>query len=292
MESALSGLVRSRPAAAGGDQLPNYWNAQRLEPSILLPSSGQEARPTAGIGAWGAWTQLEPAIGQDMVLVAAHFTFITTATMSGWVQIGADPAGGSSYSAVAETAMHAFIAGSGSAPIHARTSRLGPVPVTSGSSIGVRVYKTGGHAGCAIWLSAILPTASWYDPWPNTYIAGSRVTQQRRYPTVPNWQTTAMSPAWAQVYASAPNDMLVTAAEWDPFNGAGTYGGRVEVGVGAAGSEVVAARVPFPSTSLLNVACGTQEFGRKSLILSEERVAVRHYNSLTAVRVALYFEDL
>jgi hypothetical protein len=294
MVSPLTDLLRSRPAAAagGGDVLPNYWNAQRLEPSIILPSTWQDVRPTAGIGAWGAWKLVNPGLAQDVVLTAVHFNIVTTASMSCWVQVGYDPVGDGSYTPIETVGIHAFISGAGAAPLHGKTARLAPFKVPANKSIGIRAWKTAGDTRVSAFLSAILPTATWYDPWPNAYIAGGRVSAQRRYPVVPAWQTSAVTPTWTQVYAAAPNAMLLTAAEWDPANGGGANGEVIEVGVGAAGSEVIAARVGIPTMIILNWSFGYQEFGRKALIVAGERVAVRHNHTPASANVALYFEDL
>jgi len=279
---------------AGGevDLLPNYWNAQRLEPSTVLPSSYSDARPVAGIGAWGNWVSVEAAIAADLVLVALHYNVVTVQTGSCWMQLGYDPEGGTDYTVVEEVGEHAFISGTGAVPIHGGTRRLAPFLVLAGSRIGMRARKTAGHTGVGAFLSAVSPEAGWVDPWPNTYIEGARVTGQRRFPVVNGWQNSVVQPTWTEVYAAAPNDMLLTALEWDPANAAGAQGEVVEVGVGPVGEEVVAARVGIPSIRILSWASGLQEFGRKALILSGERVVVRHGLASGTRRVALYFEDL
>lgn len=274
------------------DVLPNYWNPQRLEPSIVLPSGYLDARPVAGLGSWGAWASLEASVAADVVLTALHYNVVTVASGSCWIQLGYDPEGGTDYAMIEEVGEHAFISGSGAVPIHGGTRRLAPFLVPAGSRIGIRARKTAGHTGVAAFLSALPTDASWVDPWPNTYIEGAGVSGQRRFPAVDGWQNSVAEPTWTEVYSAAPNDMLLTAAEWDPQNAAGAQGEVVEVGVGAAGEEVVAARVGIPSICVPGWASGLQEFGRKALILSGERVVVRHTWASGTQGVALYFEDL
>jgi hypothetical protein len=278
------------PLGAGG--LPNYWNPQRLEPSIILPSTYLACNFNAGIGAWGAWIILQPLLAQDSVLTALHCNLVTTASMSCWIQVGWLPPSGPPVVPFTESGIHAFVAGTGASPIHGTTARLAPIPVPLGTTVYIRAYKTAGHVGCSAFLSLVRPAAAWYSPWPNTYIAGARATVQRRFPAVPGWQASSNQPVWTQVYAAAPNNMLLTAAEWDPANVAGLMGEVIEVGVGAAGSEVVLARVGIPSLYVNGWAFGYQEFGRKAIILAGERVVVRHQLAGANRRVALYFEDI
>lgn len=276
---------------SGGDVLPNYWNPQRADPEVVLPSSGLEARPTAALATWGAWTTVEAATPRDLVLVAAHMSKITTASGSLWVQIGVDPTGGTSFAVGQEFAFHAFISGEGSVPIHSSTFRLEPCLVPAGSRVGMRGWVTVGDLRFQGYLALIAPAASWVDPWPNTYIGGGRATRQRRYPVVNGWVSLPASTAWTQVVASAPNDMLLTALEVRPGSGS-IPGLSLEVGVGAAGSEVVFSRIGIPTARIINFPFGHQEFGRKALILRGERVAVRKVVATGAQDVALYFGDL
>lgn len=277
----------------GGDVLPNYWNPQRADPEVVLPSSNLEAQATAALGAWGAWTTVQAATAGDLVLLAAHMSRITTASGSCWVQVGVDPTGGTSFTVRAEFAFHAFISGSGATPIHSSTFRLGPYLIPAGSRVAVRGWVTAGDLRFQGYLALIAPAASWVDPWANTYIAGGRATRQRRVPAVAGWLTVPAGSGWTQAVASAPNDMLLTAVEIDPSSAAGTRGDVVEVGVGAAGSEVVFSRAGIPSLRILGWPFGYQEFGRKALVLSGERVAVRKaVVSGGTHRLALYFEDL
>jgi hypothetical protein len=277
--------------AGGGDVLPNYWNPQRGDPEIILPSSGLEARPTAGLGAWGAWTTVQAATAQDLVLLAAHMSKITTASGSLWVQIGVDPAGGTSFTVREEFAFHCFISGEGSVPIHSNTFRLEPYLIPAGSCVGMRGWVTVGDLRFQGYLALIGTAASWVDTWPNTYIAGGRAIKQRRDPLVGSWVSLPASTAWTQVVASAPNDMLLTALEVRPGSG-GTQGLSLEVGVGAPGSEVVFSRIGIPTARIVNFPAGHQEFGRKALILSGERVAVRKVIATGTQDIALYFGDL
>jgi hypothetical protein len=281
--------------AGGGDILPNYWNPQRADPEIILPSSALEARLTAGLGAWGAWTVVQAATSQALVLVVAHMSKITTVSGSGWVQVGVDPAGGVNYAVRGEFAFHAFISGEGAAPIHTSTFRLAPYLVPAGSRVAMRGWVTGALADLSIqgYLGFILPAATWVDPWPNTYIVGGRATNQRRDPAVPGWYTVPQGAAWTQVIAAAPRDMLATAVEFDPSSGTGAQGEVVEMAVGAAGSELVFSRAGIPSVRLFGWAFGYQEFGRKALILRGEPVSLRKVAPFGGThRIALYFEDL
>jgi hypothetical protein len=287
-------LLRSRPAAAAaGDVLPNYWNPQRADPEVILPSGFVEVRAFAGVGSWGDWTIVEAPTSQDLVLLAAHMSKVTVSNCSLWVQVGVDPTGDHLWTARAEFAFHCFISGSGSYPIHSSTFRLAPYLIPAGSSVAVRGRVTSvDNDRFQGFLALVSPGASWVDPWPNTYIAGGRVTRQRRSPTAGSWLRVPAGSAWAQAVASAPNDMLVTAVEINPLSAQGFQGEVLEVGVGAAGSEVVFSRAGIPSVRVTGWAFGHQEFGRKALVLAGERVAVRELSGLGPYDVGLYFEDL
>jgi hypothetical protein len=277
----------------GGDVLPNYWNPQRADPEVILPSSGLEAQATAGLGAWGAWTTIQAATSVDLVLLAAHMSKITTASGSFWGQIGVDPTGGTSFTVRAEFAFHAYVFGSGASPIHSSTFRFEPYLIPGGSRVAMRGWVTAGDLSFQGYLALVIPAASWVDPWPNTYVDGGRATKQRRSPAVAGWLTVPPGSGWTEAVASAPNDMLLTAVEIDPSSATGTRGDVVEVGVGAAGSEVVFSRAGIPSLRIFGWPFGYQEFGRKALVLSGERVAVRKkLVSGGTHRLALYFEDL
>jgi hypothetical protein len=281
------------PPSGGGDKLPNYWNPQRGDPEVILPSGAVEARPTAGLGAWGDWTTVEAATPQDLVLLAAHMSKVSTVNASLWVRIGVDPTGGTSFTVRAEFAFHVFISGSGAYPIHTSTFRLEPYLIPAGSRVAMRGRASAGNLWFQGFLALIGPAASWVDPWPNTYIGGERATNQRRSPAAASWLTVPQNGAWAQAVASAPNDMLLTAVEIDPLSATGFQGEVVEVGVGAAGSEVVFSRAGIPSVRVMGWPFGYQEFGRKALVLTGERVAVRKVTEgVGPYRLALYFEDL
>ena len=217
---------------------------------------------------------------------------ITTASGSLWAQIGVDPTGGTSFTVRAEFAFHAFISGSGAIPIHSNTFRLEPYLIPAGSRVAMRGWTSAGDLRFQGYLALITPAASWVDPWPDTYIAGGRATKLRRSPAVPGWLTVPSGSGWTQAVASAPNDMLLTAVEVDPTSAAGLQGDVVEVGVGAAGSEVVFSRAGVPSVRIFGWPFGHQEFGRKALVLSGERVAVRKALAGGTHRMALYFEDV
>ena len=287
MASEIPGRQRAQ-----GDILPNYWNPQRADPEVILPSSGFEARPTAAVGGWGAWTTVEAATAQDLVLLAAHVSKVTTASCSLWVQVGVDPSGGSSFTVRGEFAFHCFISGSGAYPIHSSTFRFEPYLIPAGSRVAMRGWVTAGDLRFQGYLALVRLAASWVDPWPNTYIAGGRATNQRRSPAVAGWLTVPAGAGWTAAVASAPNDMLLSAVEIDPASGVGLQGDVVEAGVGAAGSEVVFSRAGIPSVRVYGWPFGYQEFGRKALVLSGERVAVRKVLPGGTHRVALYFEDL
>jgi hypothetical protein len=287
----MAGEIPGRQRAQG-DVLPNYWNPQRADPEVILPSSGFEARPTAAVGGWGAWTTVEAATAQDLVLLAAHVSKITTASCSLWVQVGVDPSGGSSFTVRGEFAFHCFISGSGAYPIHSSTFRFEPYLIPAGSRVAMRGWASAGDLRFQGYLALVRPGASWVDPWPNTYIAGGRATNQRRSPAVAGWLTVPIGSGWTEAVVSAPNDMLLSAVEIDPTSITGLQGDVVEVGMGATGSEVVFSRAGIPSIRVNGWVFGYQEFGRKALVLSGERVAVRKVLAGGTHRVALYFEDL
>jgi hypothetical protein len=295
--TGLLGGHRRRGALLGapvpGDLLPNYWNAQRADPEVILPSSGLEAQATAGLGAWGAWTTIQAATPRDLVLLAAHVSKMTTASGSLWGQIGVDPTGGTSFTVRAEFAFHAYVFGSGASPIHSSTFRFEPYLIPGGSRVAMRGWVTAGDFSFQGYLAFISPTATWVDPWPNTYIQGARATNLLRYPSVPSWVTLPALKQWVQVIASAATDLLLNAAEMDPSAAAGTRGEVLELGIGAPGAEVVYSRIGFPSMRVFGWAFGHQQSARKALVLAGERVSVRKVAAAPGpYRVALYAESL
>ena len=292
--AVVVGVVGTPAGGGGGDVLPNYWNPQRADPELIWPAGGLELQISAGVGAWGAWGVFMAAAPADLVMVALHLSKVTTASMSEWVQVGVDPAGGVAYVVRQEAGLHAFISGAGASPIHSTTLRLGARLVPAGSRVGMRAWVTAGDVRVQGFLASVAPapTALWYSPWPNTYIGGSRVVQQRRDPAVPGWLAVPAGAGWTQAVAAAPNDMLLTAVELDPAAAIGTRGIVVEVAVGAAGAEVVFSRVGIPSIRIFGWAFGHQELGRKALVLAGERVSVRQVTSPGAHALALYWEDL
>jgi hypothetical protein len=273
----------------GGDLLPNYGNPHRASPEVILPSTGEERRGSGGNNAWGSWANVGDPTTQPLVLLAAHINRVATTRDLLWIQVGADPAGGTNYAPVAIFAIHAYISGSGAYPVHGSHIPLPPITITAGSSLAFRAWGTGTGNHQFQGYLALLPTsASWYDPWPNTYITGARVSSIVRTPTVPTLIT--VDDTYTQVLAAAPNAMLLTALEAD-FSTDGAPGQTFEVGVGPASYEVLFSRVGIPSTRLASGPYGYQTFARKALILPGERVAVRSVTALSHP-IALYLENL
>jgi len=284
------------PPSGGGDVLPNYWNPSRGQPDVILPSATSYSFVlTFPVGSWSAWIALEPALAADYVLACLALARVCTAAGSFWVQLALGP--GSPDTIVATVGQNILIAGSGAYPWAGYTLRLPPKLLPAGQSLFIRGRAEGGSGNGRLNVVCMpaSPGATWYSPWPNTYIGGSRVTAVRRVPDVPNWVRVAgNATAWTEVVASAPNDMLFTGAEFDPTNGGGgSMGNRLEVAVGPAGSEVVYSRVPFPSAMSGFWPFGYQEVGRKSLILAGERVSARLVTGGAGPwRMGLYLEDL
>lgn len=291
-------LLRSRPApaAGAGDVLPNYWNPSRGEPDIVLPSAATYGVALVfGVGAWGAWLQVEPAAHPNYVLISLDLMKLITASCSFWVEVAVLIA--QEYVVVGRVGQHVLIVDSGAYPLINQTYRLAPCLLPAGSRVSVRGWTTAGHVASRLNLSCVLPSpgATWHDPWPNTYIGGARATSVERIPAVPGWLAVAGGGvAWTEVVAAAASDMLFTAAEYDPLAGVGgASGNRVEIGVGAAGAEVVFSRVALPGAALVGWPFGYHEVGRKSLILAGERVAARLVGAAVGGgRMGFYFEDL
>jgi hypothetical protein len=297
MVSALTQLIRSRPApgaGGGGDVLPNYWNPQRLDPEIILPSSYLGASVVFGAGAWGAWATVEPATAADYVLAMAHLSKVIANTGSLWLEIAIGPAG--SEFPVAIVGAHGFIAGSGAFPIITRPYRLEPIFIPAGSRVAARGYSNVGHPGSVVQLTVIppSPTATWYSPWSNLYIGGGRATNLRRFPAVPNWVSiNGSGGAWVTVIAAAANTLLLNAAEFDPLNAGGGASNVVEVAVGAAGSEQVLSRISIGTAVILAFCEGYSEAARKGIIFAGERVSARLVRAFVGPwRMAFYCEDI
>ena len=284
------------PPSGGGDILPNYWNPSRADPDIILRSTAAWGTSvTFGVGAWGSWFQIEAGYAEDLVLVQLDMTKTVTVTCSFWLEIGLGAAG--SEEAIACVGQDVMITGSGAYPHLAWSRRLAPRLVPAGTRVAARGWTTAGYTDGVVNLSCIrpAPAALWCDPWPNSYIGGGRVIRTHRVPAVGGWLSVAGGGvSWTEVVAAAPNDMLFVAAQYDATNaGGGSLGNRVEVGVGASGQEVVFSRVAIPSGMSGTWPYGEHQVGRKSLILSGERVAARLMGSAAGPwRMAFYFEDL
>jgi len=292
----VTDLLRSRPAAGagGGDILPNYWNPQRLDPDIILPSGGIAASVVCGAGAWGAWGVIQAASAADYVLVTAQFSKVVAGSGSFWVEVGIGPLQGESP--IAAFGDHVFFSGAGASGVVSRTYRLEPHLIPAGSRIVARGWDTTGNASSRIMLSLIRasPLATWYSPWPNTYIGGGRATNLWRSPAVAGW-TGITNPAggWTTVLAVAPNDLLFNACEFDPTNAGGGQGNVLELAVGAAGAEQILSRVPIGAVCVLAYCLGYCEAGRKGIIFSGERVSARMgFGPAGPWRMGFYFESV
>jgi hypothetical protein len=296
MTTGLTDLLRSRPApgAGGGDLLPNYWNPQRLDPEIVLPSSYLAASVVFGNGAWGSWATVQAAAAADYVLLAAQLSKPIANSGSCWLQIGLGAAG--AEVPIAELGDHFLIAGSGASPIVTRTYRLEPYTIPAGTRVAARGWHTVGNAVSRLHLSLIppSPTASWYSTWPNTYIGGSRATNLWRSPAVAGWTPiNGGAAAWSTVLAAAANDLLFNACEFDAFNGGGGNGNVVELAVGAAGSEQILSRVPIGAEVVIAFSFGYSEAARKGIIFAGERVSARLLTDGAGPwDMAFYFEDV
>jgi hypothetical protein len=277
----------------GGDVLPNYWNPARGQPEIILPVTYIPVAGVAGNNAWGAYVTLTLGLPTDFVLLSAHITQVVATTASFWYEIRVTRFEGPFTIATFGTGV--LVAGAGSSPITTRPYRLAPYWVPPGAILEIRAYCTlaaGPNTAFYAFVSGILSgaNASWYSPWPNTYIGGTRATALRRSIAVPNWHSIAA--VWTQIVPAAPNDMLITAAELDPAQAVGGAGQVLAIGTGAGGAEVAHTRVPFPRAPLFAVTSGQQEPGRKGLVLSGERVVASMLSGATPRNAAVYFEDL
>lgn len=274
----------------GGDLLPNYWNPQRLDPEIILPTSNLGIGVGCGAGAWGAWVEIQAATAADYVLLAAQLSKVIANSGSYWLQVGIGAA--PNEVPIAEIGGHGFISGTGAAPIVTNTWRLEPYLIPAGSRVAARGWHACGHINSRIMLSLITPTAIWEDPWPNTYIEGARATNLWRTPTVANWLG-IQKINYTEVIAAAANDLLFNACEFDPMAGGGGNGNTLELAVGAAGSEQVLSRVPLGSGCLAPLCQGYSEAARKGIIYAGERVSARLLSiSAGTFNMAFYFEDI
>lgn len=277
----------------GGDILPNYWNPQRGDPEIVLPSNYVSIRPVFGNGAWGGWYGIQASTAADYVLLVAQLSKVIVTTGSYWCQVGIGAAG--SEAPIAEFGGHAFISGSGAYPVVTNTWRLEPRLIPAGSRVAARGWYTVGHSGASIMLSCITPAATWYSPWPNTYIAGARATKLWRSPAVAGWVAiNANAGAYSTVIASAANDLLFNACEFSPLAAGGGQGNVLELAVGAAGAEQVLSRVPIGEAIVTSFCQGYSEAARKGIILTGERVSARLIAPGAAgpYNMAFYFEDI
>jgi hypothetical protein len=286
--------INNPVVVGGGDILPNYWNPQRLDPDVIIPTAALPAAVAFGAGAWGAWAQLIAATPAAYVLVTAHLSKVVASSGNYWLEVGVGPAG--REVPIAAIGDNCFISGAGAAPIVIRTYRLEPYLIPAGSRVVARGWHEVGNLSSRLALSLIpaSPAATWYSPWPNTYIDGSRATKLWRTPAVNGWANIAGGGgAWSQVLAAAANDLLFNACEFNPMNAGGGGGNILELAVGPAGSEQLLSRVPIGCSVLIAFCSGYSEVGRKGLVLAGERVSAR----LALVPagpwgMGFYFEDI
>ena len=165
-----------------------------------------------------------------------------------------------------------------------RTVPCGPTVIPAGTRLSHRVRVSAPATDFKVFVGVYLtgydggavPAA--YRPYSyRAHLAGVHGAQTRSAPVGSTLQPVSASPygtygAWLQILASAPADLLVWGAARQ-YELVSLQHCLMELGTGAAGSEVPRARLAFPSHSLSNV--GLQELLRPLFVKKGERLAVR-----------------
>jgi len=289
--SLLGSMLSTEELWAGGDEM-GYWNPSR-EPPLILPSSLNQTSVTYGVNAWGNWAQVEAATAVDMVLAQLVGTKVVIESCTWWVQIGVGAA--ESEVVIAEVGSASFVSGSGAYPVLAFVCRLAPVLIAAGTRVSVRGYLTqtaiSNRTG-RLYLACLPTPAAWEATWPDTYIEGSRVSSFYRQPATPAY-TALTSSGWTELIASAASDMLIDGAQASTGAASHETGQTLQFAVGAAGSEVMIAEIPFPNIGVVAYLVGAVPTVRKAIVYAGERVSAKWGKTIAgSPTAAFYFETL
>lgn len=265
-----------RPEGGSPAQSGVYY--VRDNPEIIVPVDADPITLTTGSG-WTAWTEVTAGLASDLVLTRVLAAVApSTVYADGRVEVGIGAAG--SEVAIAEsTWLRSLLATSGAGGSALNPERVVPYLIAAGTRIALRAReRSGGAATVRVYLQGYLgggPTVQSLARLQQDYMNGTLTVASLTIPEtagiVLNSYVAWAWTAWAQALASAPTDLLVYGfGSGQP--GATFYsggGGLIQLGVGAAGSEVAVGAAGY--------CYGTKPmlFGHPVLVEAGERVAVR-----------------
>ena len=266
--------------------------AKRDTPEVCYPNNDNGSGTTPGLSwAWSGWNQITASLAADLILTnLGVYTLIsaTASPMTGLIniEIGIGAAGSEVPIARAVTAIGYTSSGSTETKsiIKGETLDVFPVRINAGSRVAVRSTTSQAAAGIGCNVKLIGHPPGSYDPgapldaqaWLNArnVLGGSTAEPSLAVATVTTGGSLWAFGNWAQVITSAAAPLLVAGVA---SGGAIVSGGLdVEIGTGAAASEVTRALVPIVGRTFLpGPGWGYYRLARPLLVEPGERIAVR-----------------
>lgn len=274
--SAVVVGVVGATAGGGGGVAGVYYVQDR--PEIIVPVDAAAVSVVSGADAWSAWVQVTAGLGADFILT--HILAVSvagTVYMNGQIEVGVGAAG--SEVAVAESEWSTTLqAVSGAGGVSRDPRRVQYYRIPAGTRIAVRAYGRSGSNTVVVYLqgySGAGPTVQSLATLQQGYVNGTVTLASLNMPetgglVVSSFVAWAWT-AWVQATAAAPARMLVYGFD-SGLPGAAFYsadGGLIQLGVGAAGSEVVRGAAGYCRGSSPMV------LGHPVLVEAGERIAVR-----------------
>lgn len=273
-----------------------YRNPQRNQPCTILPTGARNTNlSTPAANTWGPWVQITAGLLSDVVIAAAQTVNIVTLSDIYHYQIGTGAIG--AEVPIIEFEVGTFVQGTAT-PIPGRTTQLPYVHIPAGTRLSARVYdeNAGGNSGNASLYLYVLPYGSiTWDTWDDRYAKGDRSQGSFRTPAVasPYINLAGGNPgAWSTIIAAAAQECLVTAIQCNMVTS--PQWAQLEIGIGAAGAEIIQERVGKCSSQTLIATWGYNELCRLVRVHTNERIAMRIASeaSVASIGVAMTIENI
>lgn len=294
-------------------ELVRGWALREYLPT-MIPNNAAPVTVTSGAVAWGwsAYSQITAGFASAFTPVAVHalvkFTDLITNAYAPLAEfeIATGAAGAEVPYATFHTACVSGMSNPGASTTAftsiGETWPIGPTAIPANTRIACRIRSSVASASGTVAIGAYLAG----------FVGGDVPPGYRAYDIDPHWRgihagvskvapggaSVAITPgaayaygSWVQLLASAPKDLLV----WAVIRGddatmlpANMY---LEVGTGAAASEVSRGRLAFPISTF--AAVGLQRFLRPIFVENGERVAARAAGSAATITdIALLYEEV
>lgn len=259
---------------------------------VCYPNNDNGTGTTPGLSwAWSAWNQITASLASDLILTAIAVYKLISATGSPvtgliQIQIGTGAAG-------AETTVAEFTTGIGytsSNTVETKSMFIGevlfcnPIRIDAGTRVAVRSSTSSAAAGigCNVKLYGY-PVSSFGQIHRPESVPSLTVTEKAGGSVVqPNAAVTTVATgtplwtygAWVQVIASAACELVVTGVATGGTTVSGGF--DLEIGTGAAGSEISRSLVPVVGRTFLpGPGWGFWRVARPLYIKPGEAVSVR-----------------